>query len=56
MGISDADTALSVSMTLTLKRSNASCGCVDYALVWDRPHCEADYPGVVCDWIQRICR
>lgn len=55
VGASDADTALSVSMTLAVKLTNAGCGTVDYALVWDQPHCEADYPGEVCDWIDRIC-
>lgn len=56
VGARDADTALSVSMTLALKLSNANCGTVDYAMVWDLPHCEADYPGEVCDWIHKICR
>lgn len=56
VGASDADTSLSVSMTLALKLANASCGSVDYALIWDKPHCEADYPGDVCGWIDRICR
>ena len=27
-----------------------------YALIWDRPHCEADYPGEICDWIDRIIK
>ena len=54
VGASDADTALIVSMTLALKLANADCGTVDYAMVWDLPHCEADYPGEVCDWIDRI--
>ena len=56
VGASDADTALIVSMTLALKLANAHCGTVDYAMVWDLPHCEADYPGEVCDWIDRICK
>ena len=43
-------------MTLALKLANAHCGTVDYAMVWDLPHCEADYPGEVCDWIDRICK
>lgn len=55
VGAKDADTSLSVSMTLALKLANAGCGTVDYAMVWDKPHCEADYPGEVCDWIDRIC-
>lgn len=55
VGASDADTALSVSMTLALKLAAAGKP-VDYALVWDQPHCEADYPGDVCGWIARICK
>ena len=55
VGARDADTSFSVSMTLALKLANADCESVDYALVWDQPHCEADYPGEVCDWIDDIC-
>lgn len=54
VGASDADTSLSVSMTLALKLENAACGTVDYALVWDQPHSEADYPGDVLAWIDSI--
>ncbi|MGN1004541.1 MAG: hypothetical protein ACI4O5_06850 [Oscillospiraceae bacterium] len=56
VGASDADTALSVSMTLALKLANAWCGTVDYAMVWDQPHSEADYPGEVLAWIDQICK
>ena len=56
MGASDADTSLSVAMTLALKLQNAECGTVDYALVWDQPHSEADYPGDVLAWIDSICK
>lgn len=56
VGASDADTSLSVAMTLALKLSNAKCGTVDYALVWDQPHSEADYEGDVLEWIDKICR
>ncbi|MCD8337127.1 MAG: hypothetical protein LUD18_07615 [Lachnospiraceae bacterium] len=55
VGASDADTSFMISMTLALELANAS-KTVDYALVWDKPHCEADYPGEVCDWIESICR
>ena len=55
VGASDADTSLSVSMALALKLANAGAGSVDYALVWDQPHSEADYPGEVCAWIDAIC-
>lgn len=55
VGASDADTSLSVAMILALKLQNAGCGTVDYALVWDQPHSEADYPGDVLAWIDSIC-
>ena len=54
VGASDADTSLSVSMTLALMLQNAGHP-VDYALVWDQPHCRADYPGELLDWIDSIC-
>lgn len=54
VGACDADTAFTISMALALKLAEAGKS-VDYALVWDLPHCEADYPGEVCDWIERIC-
>lgn len=53
VGACDADTAFVISMALALKLSEAGKD-VDYALVWDLPHCEADYPGEVCDWIEEI--
>lgn len=54
VGACDADTAFTISIALALKLAEAGKD-VDYALVWDLPHCEADYPGEVCDWIERIC-
>lgn len=54
VGACDADTAFAISMALALKLAEAGKS-VDYALVWDRPHCEADYPGEVCGWIEEIC-
>lgn len=56
VGARDADTSLSVAMTLALKLQNANCGTVDYALVWDQPHSEADYPGDVLAWIDSVCK
>ena len=55
VGASDADTSFSVAMTLAVKLSNAGLP-VDYALVWDQPHSEADYPGEVLEWIDRITK
>ncbi|MGN1367799.1 MAG: hypothetical protein ACI4WX_02950, partial [Aristaeellaceae bacterium] len=54
VGARDADTSLSVAMTLAVKLANAGYP-VDYALVWDQPHSEADYPGEVLTWIDSIC-
>lgn len=54
VGARDADTAFTMSMTLALKLIAAGKN-VEYNLVWDQPHCEADYPGDVCDWIDHIC-
>lgn len=54
VGASDADTAFTVSMVLAVKLANAGHP-VDYALVWDQPHSEADYPGEVLQWIDAIC-
>ena len=53
VGAKDADTAFTVSMAFALKLAEQGWD-TDYALVWDKPHCEADYPGEVCDWIDRI--
>ncbi|MBQ8519232.1 MAG: prolyl oligopeptidase family serine peptidase [Agathobacter sp.] len=53
VGASDADTSLSVSMTLALKLSEYGMP-VDYQLVWDKPHCEADYTGDVIEWIESL--
>lgn len=54
VGAYDADTSLTISMTLALKLAMAGHE-VDYALVWDKPHCDADYPGELCDWVEKIC-
>ena len=54
VGADDADTAFSVSMTLAVMLQNANLGTVDDALVWRQPHCEADVPGQIQDWIYHI--
>lgn len=53
VGASDADTAFTVSMTLALKLAAAGIR-IDYQLVWEQPHSEADYAGEVIDWIESI--
>ena len=54
VGARDADTSFSVSMTLYLLLRKAGFDA-DYALIWDAPHSEADYPGEILHWIDRIC-
>ena len=54
VGASDADTSLSVSVTLAVMLRNAGYP-VDYALMWDQPHSEADLPGEVLQWIDSVC-
>lgn len=54
VGSQDADTATTISMALALKLAEAGYATVDYAIVWDQPHCDADYPGEVCQWIRKI--
>ncbi len=54
VGAGDADTAFTVSMVLAVTLANAGYP-VDYALVWDQPHSQADYPGEVLRWIDAIC-
>lgn len=54
VGGCDADTSFLISMTLALKLANVGMKSVNYAIVWDQPHCEADYPGDVCNWIESI--
>lgn len=53
VGASDADTSLMVGMTLACKLAEAGYQ-VDYELVWDQPHSEADYQGEVIEWIKSI--
>lgn len=53
VGASDADTSFSVGMTLACKLAEVGYS-VDYELVWDQPHSEADYEGEVIAWIMSI--
>ena len=39
---------------LAVRLANAGLPA-DYALIWDQPHSEADYPGEVLQWIDEIC-
>ena len=54
VGASDADTAFSISAALALKLQEHCDSTVEYALVWDQPHSQADYPGELTEWIHRL--
>ena len=56
VGTQDADTALSISAVLALSLENKTGADVDYALVWDQPHGDADYDGELVQWIEKICK
>ncbi|MBR1741068.1 MAG: hypothetical protein IJ733_04205 [Lachnospiraceae bacterium] len=55
VGASDADTSFSVNLSLALKLMNAGKDAA-YELFWEQPHCEADYPGELFEWIDHLCR
>ena len=45
---------MKVQLVVALMLKNAGHP-VDYALMWDQPHSEADVPGGVREWIDGIC-
>lgn len=55
VGASDADASFAISMILALALAKAGKP-VDYELVWEQPHGDADYPGELPAWIEKICR
>lgn len=55
VGAFDADTSASVAMTLACLMKEYGFNA-DYALVWDEPHCQADYEDEVVDWIGSITK
>lgn len=55
-GNQDGDTSLSTSAVLALSLENKTDADVDYALVWDQPHGNADYDGELVQWIEKICK
>lgn len=54
VGANDADTSFMVSLMLALKLDMLETTDVQYNLYWEQPHCEADYPGDVCAWIDLV--
>ena len=54
VGARDADTSFAVSMAFAAALRTAGLSA-DYALVWEQPHAQADYPGDICRWIEELC-
>ncbi len=54
VGSFDPHTSLTVSMNLALKIAETKDADVDYAIVWDQPHGEADYAGEFTSWVEGI--
>lgn len=53
-GTADPHTALTIGMNLALELQEKENTTVDYAMVWDQPHGEADYSGELTSWIKEI--
>ncbi len=54
VGTADGHTAFTVSMNLALKLAATENTLVDYAMIWDEPHGDADYAGELFAWIDQI--
>ncbi len=55
VGTLDPHTSFTVAMNLALKLDACEGIDVDYAMVWDEEHGEADYSGELFAWIDSIC-
>ncbi len=53
VGTRDGDTSFYLRV-LVLSLENKTDADVDYALVWDQPHGNADYDGELVQWIEKI--
>lgn len=53
VGAQDADTSHSISMELACRLKEYHDDVI-YKIIWDKPHCEADYEGDAVRWIESI--
>jgi hypothetical protein len=44
---------ISAILALSLQKAGKP---VNYEIVWEQPHGDADYPGEFVEWIEKICR
>ena len=56
LGSRDADTSFGIAFTLAQKLKAIGHPDTDYALIWGRGHCDADYAGEFSEWVDRITR
>jgi len=54
VGARDADTSFMVALVLAIKLQMLGNKDVEYELIWDKPHCRADYPDELIDWIEHL--
>lgn len=56
LGSRDADTSFGIALTLAQKLKATGHPDTDYALIWGRGHCDADYAGEFSEWVDRVAR
>jgi hypothetical protein len=56
VGTYDGHTSFTVAMNLALKLAAEEDTDVDYAMVWDEDHGDADYAGEFSAWVERITK
>lgn len=56
LGSRDADTSFGIAFTFAQKLKAIGHPDTDYALIWGRGHCDADYAGEFSAWVDRIAR
>jgi hypothetical protein len=56
VGTKDEHTSFTVAMNLALALETYTKSTVDYAMIWNQGHGEADYDGDLITWIERICK
>jgi hypothetical protein len=56
VGTKDEHTSFTVAMNLALALETFTKSSVDYAMIWNQGHGEADYEGDFLAWVERICK
>jgi hypothetical protein len=56
VGTKDEHTSFTVALNLALALETHTRSTVDYAMIWNQGHGNADYEGDLLAWIERICK